>query len=427
MAELSTVAAGLRFPNPVLAGSGPLSGSAAGIRALIAGGAGGVVTRTISVLPCPLPPPPVEVRGGTLHLPSWSELSWEQWVERELPEAHEAARAAGVPLIASIGYTAAEVALLAPRVAPFVDGVELATHFLRPGTGAMTDAGAAIDEAHSLPSNFLARDLTPLVAAMRAARTAPDVPLFVKLPPLGGEMSALARQVEAAGADGLVTTDPLGPVMGIDAAKVDFLIATHDGHAWLSGTSLRPLAVRCTFDAARSVKIPVIGAGGVSKDEDAAEYLLAGARAVQLTAAAIKPGPTFYGRLAAKLSAWLDKRNYATADEIVGLGLDRWASLLPHDFTVPVLYDIDDCIGCRLCELSCHYDAIYMVPGANKVGGNEVAEFNADRCFGCGLCVVRCPTDALLMPMLQRDGGYVHPKTGQPTTPGAGSIKAREE
>ena len=94
----------------------------------------------------------------------------------------------------------------------------------------------------------------------------------------------------------------------------------------------------------------------------------------------------------------------------------------PTATRVPVIYDVDECIGCRLCEVSCHYDAIYMIPGRNKVGGDEIAEFNADRCFGCGLCVVRCPTDALFMPMLQQDGIYLHPKTLQPAEPGEGSV-----
>jgi Pyruvate/2-oxoacid:ferredoxin oxidoreductase delta subunit len=106
------------------------------------------------------------------------------------------------------------------------------------------------------------------------------------------------------------------------------------------------------------------------------------------------------------------------------LGVHRWESVQPHRFTVPVLYDASDCIGCRLCEVSCHYDAIYMVPGENKAGGSEIAEFNADRCFGCGLCVVRCPTDALLMPMLGWDGIYLHPKKMQPAQPGSGSVKS---
>ena len=52
--------------------------------------------------------------------------------------------------------------------------------------------------------------------------------------------------------------------------------------------------------------------------------------------------------------------------EIQGLGIRRWESLQPHRDTVPVLYDIEDCIGCELCELSCHYDAIYMVHGQKQ-------------------------------------------------------------
>jgi dihydroorotate dehydrogenase (NAD+) catalytic subunit len=199
-----------------------------------------------------------------------------------------------------------------------------------------------------------------------------------------------------------------------------------DGHAWLSGTALKPLALRCVFDIARAVSIPVIGAGGIGRVEDAVEFLMAGASLVQVTSAALKAGPKFYGRLAGRLSGWLDEHGYGSVGEVQRLGIRRWESLQPHRFTVPVLYDVAECIGCRLCELSCHYDAIYMVPGKNKAGGAEIAEYNADRCFGCGLCVVRCPTDALLTPVLQWNGEVLHPKSLRPVQPGLGSVKAEK-
>jgi dihydroorotate dehydrogenase (NAD+) catalytic subunit len=431
MADLTVNLAGLHLPNPILPGAGPLVGDGELAAAVASGGAGGLVTRTVSVQPAPRGHQSVEVRGGLLNLPSWSPLPLEQWLKTEYPRARAAADAAGIPLIISLGYTAEEVAYLTPRLAPFADAFELSTMHGEPGR--ITDPWTMDDAGRRIPDSAGMREAAPIVAAIRAIRAAADKPLFVKVNPLGGgEMAALAREIEAAGASGITATNSFGPVTTLDIETGTFALDTPDGHAWLSGTSLKPLALRCVFDIARAVQIPVIGAGGITRVEDAVEFLMAGASVVQITTGALKTGARFYGRFATRLDNWLNAHGYASAAEVRGLGIRRWESLQPHRESVPVMYDVAECIGCRLCEVSCHYDAIYMVPGTNKTGGFEVAEFNADRCFGCGLCVVRCPTDALLMPMMQKGGAetgaaqptiYLHPKTLAPAQPGSGSSK----
>jgi dihydroorotate dehydrogenase (NAD+) catalytic subunit len=422
MADLHMEIAGFRLPNPIMPGAGPLTGNGAGAAAVAAGGAGGVVTRTVSVQPAPAGPVSAEVRGGLLNAPAWSEVPLEQWLAEEYPQARAATDQAGVPLIISLGYTADEVAYLAPRVAPFADALELSTMHGEPGR--IIDPWSEGEAAHRIPQGSLAADPAPVVAAINAIKAATGKPLFVKVNPLGGsEMAVLAKAIEAAGADGITATNAFGPVTALDIETGRFVLDTPDGHAWLSGMNLRPLALRCVFDIARAVSIPVIGAGGITRVEDVVEFLMAGASAVQVTTAALKVGPKFYGNLAARLGKWLDAHGYSSVSAVHRLGIHRWEALQPHRFTVPVLYDASECIGCRLCEVSCHYDAIYMVPGRNKAGGDEIAEFNADRCFGCGLCVVRCPTDALLMPMLLWDGTYRQPKTLDEVEPGLGSVK----
>ncbi|HEX9116050.1 MAG TPA: 4Fe-4S dicluster domain-containing protein [Anaerolineae bacterium] len=422
MANMRVELAGLALPNPILPGAGPLTATGVGAAAVAAVGAGGVVTRTVTPHPATGLTPHVEVRGGMLNVPRWSELPLEQWLAVEYPTARAAAQEAGIPLIAGIGYTAEDVAALVPQIERFVDAFELSS--MLAAAGKVVDPWTDAEAARRVPADSPARNPAPLIAAIKTVKAASAKPLFVKVNPLGGgEMADLARQIEAAGADGIVATNALGPVMAIDLETGRPSLGTPDGYGWLAGTSLKPLALRCVFDIARAVKIPVIGSGGIGRPEDAIEFLMAGASAVQVTTAALKSGPRFYGQFAGRVEKWLDTHGYGAASDVIGLGISRWESLQPHRFTVPVLYDVSDCIGCRLCELSCHYDAIYMVPGQNKAGGGEIAEFNADRCFGCGLCVVRCPTDALLLPMLQWDGIYLHPKKRVPVKPGMGSIK----
>jgi Na+-translocating ferredoxin:NAD+ oxidoreductase RNF subunit RnfB len=230
--------------------------------------------------------------------------------------------------------------------------------------------------------------------------------VFVTLGPVGGgERAAGARACAAPGADAIVAVDAFGPCMSIDIETAEPLLSG-GGYGWLSGTPLKPLALRCVFDIARAVEIPVIGCGGVSKGEDAIEMLMAGASAVQVCTAALNRGPKVYGRIAAEINTWLETHHYARASDLTGLGIRRWQSLEPHTYSVPVLYNESECIGCKLCERSCHYDAITMA--------GKLAQFNPERCFGCGLCVARCPTNALLMPQVAREQGVVHPLTHEP-------------
>ncbi len=399
MADLATTICGLRLPHPIMPGAGPNVADGTLIRAAAQGGAGALLTHTVSTLPAPELTPYREVRGGMLNNQLWSAHPVERWIERDYAEARAAADAAGVPLIISLGYTPAEVAALAPRVAPFADAVELSLHYLRATGDRMADPVTAAHAAVLQPGDYLGQSLALLTATIQAAKAALRVPVFVKLPPLGGEMAAVAQACEAAGADALVAVNAFGPCMAIDLEHAEPLLGG-DGYGWLSGPALKPLALRCIFDIARAVSLPVIGVGGVSRVEDVVELLMAGATAVQVCTAALQRGPKLYGELAVGLNTWLDGHGYAGVGDVVGLGIRRWRSLVAHRESVPVLYDEAACVGCKLCERSCHYDAIVME--------GKLAAFNAERCFGCGLCVTRCPTDALLMPQLTVNG-LVHP------------------
>jgi len=85
----------------------------------------------------------------------------------------------------------------------------------------------------------------------------------------------------------------------------------------LSGPAIRPLAVFLTWQVARSVKVPIVGMGGIMTARDALEFLIAGATAVQVgTASFVKPSSAT--DLVHELSAWLEKRGIASVREIVG-------------------------------------------------------------------------------------------------------------
>ncbi len=348
---------GIRFPNPVLTAAGPPVRDGAAICACADGGAGGLVSKTISRSAAMVPTPNMaEIPHGFLNAELWSELPPEQWLHRELPLA----RTAKLPLIVSLGYSAADIAWLAPRVRPFADALELSTH-------------------------YIGEDPGPMVEAIRAAKDAVDVPVLVKLSPLGREMARAAEHAARAGADGIVAINSFGPCLAIDIETGRPRMGGGDGSGWLSGPALKPLAVRSVFDVARAVDLPVIGCGGISRGIDVIEMAMAGASAVQVCTAAILRGRNVFGKIARETAAWLTAHGYASLDEVRGMAHREPAAAQAPG---PPVVDLDLCTGCTLCEGSCVYDAIHMVDGK--------AELDQERCERCGLCLTRCRPGAIL-------------------------------
>jgi len=358
VAKLAVEIAGIRLENPVLPAAGPPVWNGEAMKACAAGGAGALVSKTVSVHPAAVPTPNMaEIPGGFLNTELWSELPVEQFIEREYPLAKET----GLPLIVSIGYTPEEIAALAPLVRPFADALELSTHYIGDDPG-------------------------PMIEAIHAAKAAVDVPVFVKLSPFR-DMKAAARAAAGAGADGIVAINSFGPCLGMDVETGRLLMGSPEGYGWLSGPALKPLALRCVFDIARTVDLPIIGVGGISKGTDAIEFFMVGASAVGVCTAAILKGPRVFGQIARQIAQWLDEHGYASVEEVRGLAIRRreeWTFRTAH---IPPLLDVEACTGCGLCEASCVYGAIRVV--------DKKAVLTPERCYGCGLCVTRCPVRAL--------------------------------
>jgi dihydroorotate dehydrogenase (NAD+) catalytic subunit len=123
---------------------------------------------------------------------------------------------------------------------------------------------------------------------VREIRNATRLPLWIKLTPNTGDIVATARAAESAGADALVVANTF-LAMAIDAETFSFRLGNNLGG--LSGPAVKPIVLRMVYQTSRAVQIPVIACGGIRNTEDALEYILAGARAVQVgTATFIHPG-----------------------------------------------------------------------------------------------------------------------------------------
>jgi dihydroorotate dehydrogenase (NAD+) catalytic subunit len=159
----------------------------------------------------------------------------------------------------------------------------------------------------------LAADVT------RAVKDATDKPVIVKLTPNAPDVVAVAVACEEAGADGLTAINTvLG--MRIDVAKRRPMLGTRSGG--LSGPALRPIAVHLTYQVAQAVSIPIIGAGGVTSANDALEFLMAGASAVQVGTATFAD-PTAPLTVIEGLAAYVRAQGLESIRDIVGAALTR--------------------------------------------------------------------------------------------------------
>lgn len=358
MSNLRTRFAGLELANPVMPAAGPPVRNGQMAIEAARGGAGCIVTKTISVKGAEVPRPCMAepFRGGFLNTELWSELGPEEWLEREYPLAKEA----GLPIIAGLGYTGDEIRRLAPKVAPFADALELSTH-------------------------YLGGDPSPVKEAIRAARESCDLPVFVKLSPQV-DIPVFAKAADEAGAAGIVLINSFGPCLDIDVYTGRPLLGSSAGYGWLSGKAIFPLALRCVFQAAQTVSIPIIGVGGITSGIDAVKMIMAGAVAVQVCTAAILDGPSVYGKIVKEMEHFMKRAGYESLADFHGLALRNRQEYAVLTSVAPTV-DPTLCTGCGVCARSCAYQAI-TIP--------RTAVIDSIRCFGCGLCVTRCPRRAIV-------------------------------
>ncbi len=157
-------------------------------------------------------------------------------------------------------------------------------------------------------------DPEQLGALVSAARAVSRRPLVVKLSPNVTSIAEIARVAEAAGADALSLVNTF-VALAIDVETRRPRIANVTGG--LSGPAIKPIAVRMVWEAARAVSIPILGLGGIVSAEDAVEFLLAGATAVQVGTASYAD-PRAAERIARDLERWCARHEVARVRDLTG-------------------------------------------------------------------------------------------------------------
>jgi dihydroorotate dehydrogenase/NAD-dependent dihydropyrimidine dehydrogenase PreA subunit len=364
MADLNTVVSGITFPNPVLPAAGPNVLNGRLMCEAAQGGAGGLVSKTVSTAPASDARPTIRRYGakGLMNAETWSETPVESFLE----ELH-LAKKTGLPLIASIGYRPEEVSRLGKLIEREIEpaGFEFSTHY----TGKST---------------------LPLVEVASALRRSVSLPIWMKLSPNFPNLEELALAVEPH-VDGFVAVNSYGPVLDIDVETLQPLLGSSFGQGWLSGSPLLPIALEIVYRLRQRLSKPIIGVGGISRGSDAVKYFMAGASLVQVCSAAIREGNGVYGRIAGELSSWLDEHGYARIGEIADLYREKLEARRTFTAKPAMTVKKDLCTGCGACIRRCVHGALTLV------GKPEKATVTPGRCIGCGFCRDFCPEFAMAL------------------------------
>jgi len=263
--DLSVELAGVRLPNPVLAASGCFGFGRELTSFVTLDQIGAIVTKSVSLEPrLGLPTPRMaETPGGMLNAIGLQNPGVEAYRARELPPLAEA----GARVVASIfGETAAEFAEVAGRLAG-----EPAVRLLEVNLSCPN-----VEER----GQVFATSPERAAAVVAAVKARAGQPVLAKLTADVTDVTAVARAVVDAGADGLVCVNTLLG-MAVDVRRRRPRLAAVTGG--LSGPAIRPVALRCAWQVAGALPgVPVVGCGGILTAEDAAEFLLVGAVAVQV-------------------------------------------------------------------------------------------------------------------------------------------------
>jgi len=295
---------GFRLKSPTMLASGVLGISFDLFPRILAGGCGAIVTKSIGSEPRVgyKNPTMTGIEGGYLNAIGLSNPGVDIFAE----ELEESNRASGnLPLIVSIF---AEGPDSFAKIARKLNEFQFLAFELNLSCPHVKDVGSEIGGDLKLSSQVI-----------EAVKRETAKPVLVKMPASIMNVSVWGKTIEEAGADAIVAINTIR-AMTIDIVSRKPILSNKIGG--LSGTAIRPVGIRAVYELFDSVKIPIIGVGGVFDWSHAVEYFLAGATCVQIGSAMATGFLDTFGKVNSGISAYMNKNHLASMKEMIGAAHD---------------------------------------------------------------------------------------------------------
>ncbi|MHB8162901.1 MAG: NAD-dependent dihydropyrimidine dehydrogenase subunit PreA [Methanoregula sp.] len=391
--SLATTLGTLKLNNPFLLSSGPPTASGEQIRHAFKLGWAGAVTKTI--VPDSMPIEDVSPRFAVWKSETAGVLGFEN-----------------IELLSKkdVAYWTGEIAAMKKE---YPDRVLIASIMASPDpkewqelAGAVQDAGAdAIELNVSCPHGMPERGVGAAIGqhpdlvsgVTRAVRKVARVPLVVKLTPNVTDIVPVAQAAVDAGADILAAINTVQCLMGIDLETLEPLpsVAGASTYGGYSGPAVKPIGLRIISQIAHEFDVPLMGIGGISRWQDAAEYIAAGASAVQVCTAVMWEGAGIIRDMNTGLSGYLARKKLAGVGELRGRALSRigtHTSLSRSEKRFATAGFPERCTSCGRCVVACRDGGYHAISLQDRV-----VVIDAEQCDGCSLCSHVCPEGVIVM------------------------------
>ncbi len=299
--NLRTTIASLKLENPTILASGIMDEDAGSMMRAFNSGAGAVVTKSIGIKPRLGYPNPtfVELEHGILNAMGLPNPGID-----EFGEEINKLKKSNIPVIGSIfGSDVKEFVLLAEKMQEYgTDAIEL-------------NMSCPHAKGYGLEIGADPKMLNEITSKVKATV---EIPVFVKISSNVSDILEIAQAAEDGNADGIVA------INSVKAIKIDIetqmpILANKKGG--YSGKAIKPIGIRSVYDIASKINIPIIGSGGVTTGEDAIEYFMAGASAVQIGTGIYYRGIDIFSKVCNEISIWMENHGYSKIEDIIGVAV----------------------------------------------------------------------------------------------------------
>lgn len=388
MVDLGVDFCGLRFKNPLIVASAEPTNSLEHIKRCLDAGPGGIIVKTLTDSEAMrtltqnsryaiLNEKGELCRGRIPRFYTFYSRSgfipepWEDW-EPKLKEAQRYAAERRAWVIGSIGSTFperwAEIARMVERA-----GLPMAElNFGCPHPSQMKEAKTGM---------LIGQDPEMAAEVTAAVTRAVSIPIIVKLTPQVADMVAVARAVQQAGAAGVTISNRfVAFVVDIERGRPYI-----DGSAGVGGPWVKPLTLRWVSEVYRALGIPIAGSNGIYDWRDAVEFIMSGAKVMQVCSVIMLRGYRVITTMLEGLRFFMERKGYQSPEAMRGIAA-RAALSYEELFALPkrvAVINYQLCTACKLCVRSCWYDALVAL--------DRRVETVPQNCIGCELCLSVCP------------------------------------